>query len=103
HDMFSGRIVAVPDLHTIGACTGPLVAMVSPRDTAKITKLFNWNRVIRHELVHVFNLQQTNAKVPHWFTEGLAVRYEGKDIPLTWHALLARKVNANDLLDLDNI
>jgi tetratricopeptide (TPR) repeat protein len=104
HDMFSGRIVAVPDLHTIGACTGPLVAMVSPHDTAKIiAKPFNWNRVIRHELVHVFNLQQTRGKVPHWFTEGLAVRYEGPNIPPSWHALLADKFNANDLLDLDNI
>lgn len=104
HQMFSGRVVAVPDLHTIGACTGPLVAMVSPRDASGvIAKPFNWNRVIRHELVHVFNLQQTNAKVPHWFTEGLAVRYEGPNIPPTWHALLADKFNANELLDLDNI
>ncbi len=113
HDMFSGRIVAVPDLHTIGACTGPLVAMVSPHDTAKITKLFNWNRVIRHELVHVFNLQQTNGKVPHWFTEGLAVRYEGKNPPPTWNALLADKFRADEiarrdkktpvLLDLDTV
>lgn len=113
HDMFSGRIVAVPDLHTIGACTGPLVAMVSPRDTIKVTKLFNWNRVIRHELVHVFNLQQTRGKVPHWFTEGLAVRYEGKEPPPSWHALLADKFRADEaarrdkkpgeLLDLDTI
>jgi tetratricopeptide (TPR) repeat protein len=101
--MFSGRIVAVPDLHTIGACTGPLVAMVSPRDTSKTTKLFNWNRVIRHEIVHVFNLQQTQGKVPHWFTEGLAVRYEGSQIPLSWHALLAEKYVNNELLNLDNI
>src|SRR5262249_39807099 len=25
HEMFSGRVVAMPDLHTIGACTGTLV------------------------------------------------------------------------------
>lgn len=103
HQMFSGRIVAVPDLHTIGACTGPLVAMVSPRDTSKTTKLFNWNRVIRHEIVHVFNLQQTAAQVPHWLTEGLAVRYEGPNIPPSWHALLADKYATDDLLNLDNI
>jgi cellulose synthase operon protein C len=103
HQMFSGRVVAVPDLHTIGACTGPLVAMVSPRDTSNTTKLFNWNRVIRHEIVHVFNLQQTRAQVPHWLTEGLAVRYEGPNIPPSWHALLADKYNTDDLLNLDNI
>ena len=36
HEMFSGRVIALPDLHTIGACTGPLVAMVSPHDTSKV-------------------------------------------------------------------
>ena len=30
HEMFSGRVVALPDLHTIGACTGRMFAMVSP-------------------------------------------------------------------------
>ena len=41
HELFSGRVVAMPDLHTIGACTGPLVAMVSTRDTQNvITKPF---------------------------------------------------------------
>ena len=76
HKMFSGRVIAaLPDLHTIGACTGPMVAMCSPHDTSKrLIKPFNWNRVIRHELVHVFNLEQTKSRVPHWFTEGLAVR-----------------------------
>jgi len=104
HDMFSGRVVAVPDLHTIGACTGPLVAMVSPKDVSGfIAKPFNWNRVIRHELVHVFNLEQTKGNVPHWLTEGLAVRYEGPNIPPSWHRLLAEKFNNDDLLNLDNI
>jgi predicted Zn-dependent protease len=79
--------------------------MVSPHEASKppTTKIFNWNRVIRHELVHVFNLDQTNGRVPHWFTEGLAVRYEGPNIPPTWHALLAEKFHTNDLLNLDNI
>ena len=63
HEMFSGRVVALPDLHTIGACTGRMVAMVSPRDkSGSSRKPFNWNRVIRHELVHIFNLEQTNFR-----------------------------------------
>jgi tetratricopeptide (TPR) repeat protein len=104
HDMFSGRVVALPDLHTIGACTGRMVAMVSPRDKARIiTKPFNWNRVLRHELVHVFNLDQTGFQVPHWFTEGLAVMMEGTGQPPSWNYLLTQKVRTNDLLDLDNI
>src|SRR5258708_30267660 len=80
HEMFSGRIVALPDLHTIGACTGRMVAMVSPQGKS-IRKAFNWGRVLRHEMVHIFNLEQTNFLVPHWLTEGLAVMNEGVPRP----------------------
>lgn len=104
HEMFSGRVTALPDLHTIGACTGPLIAMVSPRDKSRIiAKPFNWNRVLRHELVHVFNLEQTRYRVPHWFTEGLAVSSEGGPMPPRWNYLLAEKLQAGELLNLDNI
>jgi cellulose synthase operon protein C len=104
HDMFSGRVVALPDLRTIGACTGRMVAMCSPRDKAgKISQPFNWARVIRHELVHVFNLEQTNFKVPHWFTEGLAVSQEGFPMPPLWYELLKKRVGNGELMNLDNI
>jgi tetratricopeptide (TPR) repeat protein len=104
HEMFSGRVVALPDLHTIGACTGRVVALVSPRDKSKvINKPFNWNRVLRHELVHVFNLEQTKFVVPHWFTEGLAVTYEGTGTPPNWNYILTEKVTSGELLNLDNI
>ncbi|MFO0969064.1 MAG: tetratricopeptide repeat protein [Gemmataceae bacterium] len=104
HDMFSGRIVQLPDLHTIGASTGKMFAMVSPHDTAKIIRQpFNWNRVLRHELVHVFNLEQTNFRIPHWYTEGLAVLLEGSKPPPRWNNLVAAKMKAKDLLNLDNV
>jgi tetratricopeptide (TPR) repeat protein len=102
HTMFSGRVVALPDLHTIGACTGRMVAMVSPHGRG-IRKPFNWARVLRHELVHIFNLEQTNFLVPHWLTEGLAVSNEGFPRPPTWNELLRRRVPANELMTLDNI
>ena len=104
HDMFSGRVLALPDLHTVGACTGRMVAMVSPRDKAqRIVKPFNWARVLRHELVHVFNLEQTGFKVPHWFTEGLAVGNEGFPISPLWHQLLRKRLGSGELFNLDNI
>jgi tetratricopeptide (TPR) repeat protein len=104
HEMFSGRVVSLPDLHTIGACTGRMMAMVSPRDKSKvIAKPFNWVRVLRHELVHIFNLEQTKFQVPHWFTEGLAVANEGFGPPPRWHHLLAERVASGELLNLDNI
>jgi Flp pilus assembly protein TadD len=102
HDMFSGRTVGLPDLHTIGACTGRMVAMVSPKGQG-IRKPFNWGRVIRHELVHIFNLEQTNFQVPHWLTEGLAVRNEGFARSPEWLQLLAERAAADDLLNLNTI
>ena len=41
HEMFSGRVVALPDLHTVGACTGRMFAMASPNGKG-IRKPFNW-------------------------------------------------------------
>jgi tetratricopeptide (TPR) repeat protein len=102
HEMFSGRVVALPDLHTIGACTGKMVAMASP--SAKgISKKFNWGRVLRHELVHIFNLEQTDLQVTHWLTEGLAVINEGYPRPQPWNQLLLQRVPKGELMTLDDI
>lgn len=102
HEMFSGRVVSLPDLHTIGACTGKMFAMVSPAGRG-IRKQFNWGRVLRHELVHIFNLEQTDMQVPHWLTEGLAVGNERVPPPPEWWPMLAERVARDDLLNLDNI
>ena len=102
HDMFSGRVTALPDLHTIGACTGRMIAMVSPRAKG-IEKPFNWSRVVRHELVHIFNLEQTNFQCPHWFTEGLAVIEEQLTRPQAWNEILRERAAAGKLLTLDDI
>jgi tetratricopeptide (TPR) repeat protein len=102
HEMFSGRTIALPDLHTIGACTGRMVAMVSPHGK-EIRRPFNWARVIRHELVHIFNLEQTRYQVPHWFTEGLAVINEGFRRPQEWNQILLERVADGELLTLDTI
>jgi len=102
HEMFSGRTVALPDLHTIGACTGKVVTMASPH-SKELNRLFNWGRVIRHELVHVFNLAQSDFQVPHWLTEGLAVRNEGGATSPQWTNTLRERLASNTLLNLDNI
>lgn len=102
HEMFSGRIVGVPDLHTVGACTGKIFAMASP--TAKgLSRPFNWARVLRHELTHVFNLAQSDFVCPHWLTEGLAVRNEKMTRPLSWYKGLRDRADAGTLLDLDTV
>src|SRR5260370_8299724 len=100
--MFSGRTIALPDLHTIGACTGRVVAMASPHGKG-IRRPFNWARVLRHELVHIFNLEQTHFLVPHWLTEGLAVNNEGFRRPGSWNELLHEWTPAGRFMTLDTI
>jgi len=102
HEMFSGRTVGLPDLHTIGACTGKLVAMASPKAKG-VGKPFNWGRVMRHELTHIFNLAQTDFQCPHWLTEGLAVRNEQMSRPPMWTAILRDRLAADNLLNLDTV
>lgn len=102
HEMFSGRTIGLPDLHTIGASTGRIVAMASPAAKG-LKRPFNWGRVVRHELTHVFNLSQTNFFCPHWFTEGLAVRNEHMSRPIEWTRLLLEAYRTNALFNLDTV
>ena len=100
HQWFSARMVGLPWIQTIGASTGVIVALASPTAT---DQPFNWARVLKHELVHVFTLQQTKFNIPHWFTEALAVRSEGYPRPAQWNQLLRERVPARDLRDLDTL
>jgi tetratricopeptide (TPR) repeat protein len=101
-EMFSGRIIAAPDLHTVGATTGRVFALTGPRAIG-LKKPYNWARVIRHELTHIFNLDQTRFLVPHWLTEGLAVANEGFDRPAEWWRILADRSQRDQLFNLATI
>jgi cellulose synthase operon protein C len=86
---------------TIGACTGTVVALASPKATRKP---FNWARVLKHEVVHVITLQQTGFNIPHWYTEALAVESEGFPRPQEWNKMLQERVpTRKKLLNLDTI
>jgi Tfp pilus assembly protein PilF len=100
HGWFSARMVGLPFIHTVGACAGKVVALASPND---MPKKYNWARVLKHEFVHVLNLQQTNFSIPHWFTEALAVGSEGFPRPQSWNELLLDRVPKNKLFNLDTI
>lgn len=101
HKWFSGRTIGLPFIPTVGACTGKVVALASPRAT---NKPFNWARVLKHELVHVITLQQTDFNIPHWYTEALAVESEGFPRPQEWNKLLLERVpDRSKLLNLDTI
>lgn len=64
---FSVRSVGVPFIGAHGLCFGPLVTMHSPSEGN-----FNWRMVLWHEMAHVYHVQLSRARVPRWFTEGLA-------------------------------
>ena len=101
HEWFSGRTVALPFIPTVGACTGRVVAMSSPKNSRSP---FNWARVLKHELTHVITLQQTDFNIPHWYTEALAVESEGFPRPQAWNTMLMERVpGRKKLLNLDTI
>jgi tetratricopeptide (TPR) repeat protein len=100
HGWFSARMVGLPYVGTVGACAGRVVALASPND---MPRKFNWARVLRHEFVHVVNLQQTDFNIPHWFTEALAVLNEDLPRPTAWLELLARRQAEDKLFDLESI
>lgn len=99
---FGTRMTGLPYVGTVAASTGDIVVMVSPNDPT-IGRKYNWAETLRHEMVHVVTLQQTGYRIPHWYTEGLAVWCEGKPRPQAWNPLLVRREAADTLLDLSTI
>ncbi len=100
HQWFSGRTIGLPFVPTVGACTGRVVALASPKATRVP---FNWARVLTHEVTHVITLQQTEFNIPHWYTEALAVESEGYPRPQEWNKMLMERVPGRKLLNLDTI
>lgn len=100
HHWFAIRISHRPFIHTIGACTGRVIALDSP---GRATQPFNWARVLRHEFTHTVTLDATGYRIPHWFTEGLAVRAENAPRPWAWKRKLAMAYRRYRLFGLDEI
>ncbi|MBY0114300.1 MAG: tetratricopeptide repeat protein [Phycisphaerales bacterium] len=104
HHWFSVRITGMPQVHTMAAATGPLIAMEAPRlsDQSKVGA-YDWARVVQHEYTHTVTLDRTNNRLPHWFTEAAAVYLE--DSPKDWSAvqILARAYETNTLFDFEEI
>lgn len=105
HERFAVRVTGLPDVHTVAACTGPVIAMEPPRSGAPGLHAgpFNWRAVLQHELAHVAHLDLSDARVPLWFTEGAAVA--GEPLPLDWddRAMLAEQWRHGTLLPFENI
>jgi Tfp pilus assembly protein PilF len=97
---FAARMAGLPFIGTVAGCAGKMVGLSAP---GEMRTRFDWARVLKHEFVHVVNLQQTDFNIPHWFTEGLAVYHEGGPRPPGWEVTLARRAAAGRLFTLETI
>lgn len=104
HAWFSVRIAGMPQVHTMAAATGPLIAMEAPRlGPANKVGAYDWARVVQHEYTHTVTLSRTKNRLPHWFTEAAAVYLE--DAPKDWSAvqILTRAYETDTLFDFEDI
>lgn len=100
---FAVRITGMPDIWTIGAATGPIVAITPPRIGKKQSGPFDWQRVMRHEFSHTVTLSATDNRMPHWFTEAAAVAQEPGARSYETYQLLANTYKAGELFNLDTV
>jgi tetratricopeptide (TPR) repeat protein len=100
---FAVRITGKPFIHTVGACTGWVIALAAPRADAELLGPYNFANTLRHEFTHTVTLAATENRIPHWFTEGLAVLQE--DGPRTFISshLLIEAIRRDDVYTLQTI
>ncbi len=105
HKHFAVRITGMPQIHTVAASTGPVIALEPPREGASSKSLgrFDWLDTLRHEFVHTVTLDRTSNRIPHWFTEAAAVDMEHRARDWETYQLLAHTLQKDELLDLDGI
>jgi len=105
HAQFAVRITGMPHIHTIAACTGPVIAMEVPREGRQQEHfgIYDWPRVIQHEYTHTITLSQTRNRIPHWLTEAAAVSMELKPRDFKTTLSLVNAFEADELFDLDEI
>ncbi len=105
HRFFAVRITGMPSVHTIAACTGPVIALETPREGPPHLHRgpYDWLQVLRHEYAHTITLSQTRNRIPHWLTEAAAVSIETAPRRFETCSMLAREWTAGTLFDLDSI
>ena len=101
---FGVRISGKPWIPTVGACTGRVIAMSSPRESTELVfGSYNIANVLKHEFTHTVTLAATNNRIPHWFTEGLAVGQEDRPRSFSWRKLLTDAIRRDRLFTLESI
>lgn len=100
---FAVRITGAPDIWTIAASTGDVIALTPPRLGAKQRGPFDWFNVIGHEYVHTVTLSKTHNRIEHWLTEACAVLSETTGRTYQQATLLASAYQDDALFALDEI
>jgi tetratricopeptide (TPR) repeat protein len=104
HDAFSVRTTGSPWIGTVGASTGRVIALVSPRNEGGGTMgSYNWSQVLRHEFTHTVTLAATDNRIAHWLTEGLAVVEERSPLRWEWVPMLYQAVKKKELFTMENL
>lgn len=105
HKYFAVRITGMPQIHTVAASTGPVIALEPPKEGGRGRSLgrFDWLDTLRHEFVHTVTLDRTMNRIPHWFTEAAAVDMEHKARDWMTYQLLTKALDTGELFDLDSI
>src|SRR5665213_952775 len=103
HEAFSVRTTGSPWIGTVGASTGRVIAIVTPRTGDGASGPFNWSQVLRHEYTHTVTLGATDNRIQHWFTEGLAVYEEGTPLRWEWVPMLYRAASKHELFPIDQL
>ncbi|MEL6741826.1 MAG: hypothetical protein AAFP26_14330, partial [Planctomycetota bacterium] len=94
----------MPQLHTIAAATGPVIAMEAPKvGPGHKVGAYDWRRTLQHEYVHTVTLSRTDNRLPHWFTEAAAQFLEDAPRDEQTCRLLATKLRDGALFDMDEI
>jgi tetratricopeptide (TPR) repeat protein len=102
HEAFSVRTTGNSWIPTVGASTGRIIALVAPRTGEKMGT-FNWADVLRHEYTHTVTLGETDNRIQHWLTEGLAVWEEQMPMRWEWVPMLNAAVKQHQLFPLDQL
>lgn len=104
HAWFAVRIAGMPQIHTIAASTGPVIAMEAPREgPGHKVGSYDWRRVIAHEYVHTVTLSRTKNRLPHWFTEAAAQYLEDAPRDEQTCRLMAVKLQTDGLFSMAEI
>lgn len=103
HRAFGVRITGGPWIDTVGACTGRVIAMETPRKSIDLMGPYNFAQVLKHEFTHTVTLAATHNRIPHWYTEGLAVYEENAPRSFAWTKLLAEAARRDELFTLASV